>query len=220
MTKSACDCCGTCCRKGGPALHTADRRLVESGVLSPGDMITIRRGEYIFFPLAEEPAPAREEVLKIQGKGSDWRCTFLDSGTSTCTIYRSRPLACRLLKCWDPDDVLGITGRDLVTRFDFVPESHPVFSLMREHEDNCPVPDIALLRAQLAEKKQRHKVLADLTDLVNRDLQVRSGAVRTFRFSLSDELFFFGRPIFQLLVPAGLSLLESTEGLVLQYDGS
>jgi Fe-S-cluster containining protein len=220
MTRSACDCCGTCCRKGGPALHTADLELVKSGFLGRGDMVTIRCGEYIFYPFSDEPQPAREELLKIQGKGADWCCKFLDSGTSTCTIYRNRPLACRLLKCWDPDDVLGITGRELVTRFDFVPESNPMSGLMKEHEKNCPVPDIALLSTQPAEKKQQQELLTALTELVNRDLQIRSRAVRTFRLSLPDELFFFGRPIFQLLVPAGISMVESREGQVLQFNGT
>lgn len=217
MIKAACDCCGTCCRKGGPALHAKDRELVESGLLSFGDIITIRKGEYVLNPISDEPHPAGEEFLKIQGKGADWCCTFLDNESLTCTIYQNRPLACRILKCWDPDDILEIAGKELVTRFDFIPENNPVFNLMKKHDENCPVPDIAMLRARLLEKNQREETLAVLTGLANRDLQIRSGAIQQFRLSLSDELFFFGRPMFQLLVPVGISVVESAWGLSLEF---
>lgn len=216
MIKSACDCCGTCCRKGGPALHTADLELVQSHLLCFGDLITIRRGEYVLHPVTDEPQPAEKEFLKIQGREGEWCCTFLDSKSSTCTIYTTRPLACRLLRCWDPDELLEITGKELINRFDLVSESNPMFHLMKMHEKSCPVPDIASLQGQLSEIKQRDEALTALTGMVNHDLQIRSGAVRKFQLSVADELFYFGRPIFQLLVPAGISMEESPQGLILQ----
>ena len=220
MQKMACDCCGTCCRKGGPALHTEDRRLVETGVLGLGDLITIRRGEYVLQPLTDKPLPAKEEFLKIQGKGTDWCCKFLDNELSTCTIYSNRPLACRLLKCWDTDDVLAVAGRELLNRFSLVPENNPVYSLMKKHDDECPVPDLTSLNTQLSEKKYRDDTLATLTGLVNRDLQIRLYTAKKFHLSIADELFCFGRPIFQLLVRVGISVTESAEGLTLQYSGT
>ena len=220
MIKSACDCCGTCCRKGGPALHTADRELVLSHQLSFGDLITIRQGEYVLHPVSDEPQPAEEEFLKIQGREGEWCCTFLDSKSSTCTIYTSRPLACRLLRCWDPDELLEITGKELINRFDYISESNPMFRIMKMHEKSCPVPDIASLPSRLSGKKLRGETLTALTWLVNHDLQIRSGAVRKFQLSLPDELFYFGRPIFQLLAPAEISVEESPQGLNLQFTNT
>ncbi len=199
-------------------MHTEDRQLVEAGILKLGDLITIRHGEYILHPISDAPLPAKEELLKIQGKGGSWCCKFLDNDSLTCTIYNNRPLACRLLKCWDPDDVLKITGKELLNRFDLIPPSNPLFSLTKKHDSECPVPDITSLVDQLFDKKQREETLARMSGLANRDLQARLYAAQMYHLSLADELFYFGRPIFRILEQVGISAKESVEGLSLHYN--
>ena len=41
----ACARCGTCCRKGGPSFHQADKKLIEKGLISSSQLYTIREGE-------------------------------------------------------------------------------------------------------------------------------------------------------------------------------
>ena len=97
--KEQCDCCGTCCRNGGPPLHKPDKPLVASGVLTFEDLVTVRRGEMVMPPMAKEPVTAQVEWIKVQGRSGQWCCRFLDMSSNTCTIYQNRPLSCRTLKC-------------------------------------------------------------------------------------------------------------------------
>lgn len=201
-------------------MHTEDYKLIASNVLTFADLITVRKGEYIYHPLSETPQPAQQEFVKIRGKGSDWCCIFFDNEQSVCTIYRHRPIACRLLKCWDPEDILAVTGKNLLNRLTLVPGNDPLMDLICIHENECPVSMINSLVRQLRTPGMKNKVLAELTRLVNIDLQLREYAARSYQLSLVRELFYFGRPLFQQLVPFGISVLETPDGITLQYDNT
>jgi hypothetical protein len=198
-------------------LHTEDITLVVSGILSLDDLVTVRKGEYVYQPLADDPRPARQELVKIRGQGADWSCVFLDNEQSVCTIYSHRPLACRLLKCWSPEDVLAVAEKNLLDRLAIIPETNPMVELICGHEEKCPVTGINSLVEQLHTPEGRDNVLGELIRLVNVDLKVREYAVREYRLSLARELFYFGRPLFQLLAPFGLSAIETPDGVILQY---
>lgn len=215
--ESGCKCCGTCCRKGGPALHIEDADLVASGFLTLDDLITVRRGEHVLHPLSDKPQPAAHEFVKIRGKGADWCCAFLDDGNSRCTIYEHRPLACRLLKCWAPEDLLAITGKNLLTRFAIIPENDPLAPLVEEHEAACSVMVMNSLAAQMRSPELQKEILAELTSMVTFDCRLRSYAVSAHKLSLARELFYFGRPLFQLLVPFGIESKAAPGGIILQH---
>ncbi|MDW7772501.1 MAG: YkgJ family cysteine cluster protein [Desulfobulbaceae bacterium] len=214
--KTSCDCCGTCCRKGGPALHTEDYDLLTAGLLSFDDLITVRQGEYVHHPMHEAPQPADRELIKIRGKGADWCCHFLDSEKSLCMFYEHRPLACRLLKCWAPDEVIAIAGKNLLDRFSLIPENEPVAALIRKHEEDCSLRIMHSLTAQLHIPELRKEIIDLLTVQVNLDCRIRGYAVREYNLTLARELFYFGRPLFQLLIPFGLSYTAAPGGEILQ----
>jgi len=199
-------------------MHTEDYKLIASNVITLADLITVRKGEYTYHPLSEDPQPAVQEFVKIRGKGSGWCCIFFDNEQSICTIYQHRPIACRLLKCWDPEDVLAVTGKNLLNRRALIQGNDPLADLVCIHEDECPVSVINSLVIQLRTPGMKNKVLAELTRLVNIDLQLREYAVRAYRLSLASELFYFGRPLFQQLVPFGISVFETPDGITIQYE--
>ncbi len=218
ILKTACDRCGTCCRQGGPALHTGDRHLIELGVLGFEDLITVRRGELAFQPLADSPTPVAREFIKIQGQGSDWCCKFYDGNARECTIYENRPLACGLLDCTAPDALLAITGKDLLNRFDCIPGNDPLLPLVHLHERECPCPELDKVTDDLRSDDSRAETLQDLTVRTRVDLGIRNRAVHQCGLSVAGELFYFGRPLFQLLIPLGVRISESAQGLVLHYE--
>ena len=214
--QSSCKRCGSCCKQGGPALHSADLDLVRAGHLHFEDLITVRRGELALQPLADKPETVTEEFLKLKGQGSDWCCRFYDPQAKGCTIYHHRPVACGLLDCSHPDELLAIAGRDLLNRFDLLSEGDPVLDLVKLHEETCPCPPLAeLLNAPAAEKEA---ALEGLSNQVNLDLAVRSRAAREFGLSVDLELFYFGRPLFQLLQPLGFSVAETRGGLMVRQS--
>ncbi len=216
-TGTTCERCGTCCRRGGPALHGDDRELVVSGRLGIGDLVTVRRGELALQPLAHTPTPVEREFVKIQGRAGEWCCRFYDEENAACTIYGHRPLACRLLQCRAPDPVAAIAGKDLLDRFDCMAADDPLRPVVLAHERECPCPPLAALAAALDVPKQRNSLLAELTQRVNRDLALREQAVRVHGLSVGAELFYFGRPLFQLLPPLGIRVRECGRGVKLEY---
>jgi len=213
--KQSCDRCGSCCKQGGPALHTQDLDLVMSGALRFEDLITVRRGELALQPLTDEPQPVTEEFLKLKGQGNDWCCRFYDHEAAGCTIYAHRPVACGLLDCTHPDELLAIAGRDLLNRFDLLADDDPLLPLVELHEEHCSCPQLAGLLERLAADNE--DTLEQLTRQVNLDIAVRNKAAREFDLSVDRELFYFGRPLFQLLQMLGFTVTETVQGLHLHH---
>ncbi len=118
--QTECKRCGMCCTKGGPALHSQDLELVHGGQLPIEKLITIRKGELAHNPLTGAVQPVKSELVKIKGTGKDWRCTYFNNAARGCTIYGSRPLSCRTLKCWAPDELLKIVEKDTLSRMDIL----------------------------------------------------------------------------------------------------
>lgn len=215
QAKTSCDRCGSCCKQGGPALHTRDLDLVLSGTLYFEDLITVRRGELALQPLTNSPQPVPAEFIKIKGQGNDWCCRFYDHQAAACTIYAQRPVACGLLDCTHPDELLAIAGRDLLSRFELLAADDPLLPLVKLHKEHCPCPQLSKLAVRLVADKE--DTIEQLTRHVNLDLAVRSKAAREFSLSVDRELFYFGRPLFQLMQPLGFTVTESMQGLVLHY---
>jgi hypothetical protein len=46
----------------------------------------------------------------------------------------------------------------------------------------------------------------------------RSIAIHQFQLSLPLELFYLGRPLFQVLMPLGVRIMETADGITLQYS--
>jgi Fe-S-cluster containining protein len=211
--KTSCDRCGSCCLQGGPALHGGDLHLIRAGSLAIGDLVTIRKGELAYQPMADTPSLVDAEFLKIGGKPGSWACRFYDEPGRACTIYGNRPLACGLFDCTAPEAVLGITGQDLLTRFSCAEHDEPLVSIAREHEGQYPCPDLAGILSRLQDGGQRKNVLARLTPLVNDELTFRCQVAKQRQLSIGEELFWFGRPLFQLLQPLGIQVQETVSGL-------
>ena len=212
--QSSCKKCGNCCRQGGPALHEKDLSLVREGKLQIRSLITIRKGELTENPVAGAIQPAGVELVKIVGTGRRWDCCFYDEKKG-CTIYDNRPLACVLLKCWDTEDILNIVEKETLSRFDILASDDPLVPVIREHQRICPLPDLLYIRNNGSRLPGRMK--KELEKLVRDDLRFRTRVIRDFDLKLSEELFYFGRPLFQLLQPLGAIISESPSGITLRW---
>jgi hypothetical protein len=215
--QQGCRRCGTCCRQGGPALHGEDLALIRSGRLRLDDLITVRVGEMAFQPLAAEAEPVTREFLKIQGRDGTWCCTFYDEAAKGCLRYGHRPVACGLLDCTDTGPLLAIAGQDLLTRFDCIKLDDPILAVIRKHQINSPCPDIQTISNDFQQVGARAEILESLRREVNLDLAFRARTAGDFHLSVALELFYFGRPLFQLLLPLGIQPVNTRDGLRLSY---
>jgi len=211
--QTECLRCGICCQKGGPALHGQDLALVRSGKLPWEDLITIRRGELAYNPLTDRVEPVLQELVKIRGTGQEWCCCYYEPASKGCSIYGNRPMACGVLQCWQPEATLALIGQDLLSRLDLLEEGDPFRSLVLDHERDCPCPDMGEVEKSLAVNDE--SVLRSLETLANSDFAFRNRVVQEYNLSLANELFLFGRPLFQLLQAFGVVVFESSQGLKL-----
>ena len=185
--------------------------MLRGGYLPMANLITIRRGELAHNPLSGIIEPILSELVKIRGTGQEWCCWYYEPASKGCSIYGNRPLACGILKCWQPEETLALVGKDLLSRLDILDDDDPLHPLVLEHERLCPCPDIGDVEKTLS--KQAGNILPSLEDQVNIDLAFRDTVVKEFNLPLSLELFLFGRPLFQLLQAFGVAVSESPQGL-------
>ncbi|WMW64004.1 YkgJ family cysteine cluster protein [Nitratidesulfovibrio liaohensis] len=116
-----CRGCGTCCRKGGPALHTEDLALFRAGHLAPEYCLTLRAGE-LARDLNGQLRPLERELVKLRprmaARNGDWTCLFLNQSDNRCGVYAHRPAECRALLCRDTWAIKTLHAVDRVTRLD------------------------------------------------------------------------------------------------------
>lgn len=178
-------------------------------------LITLRKGELALNPVAGMLKAIPVELVKLKGTGRQWNCCYFDQSENRCTVYEHRPQACRVLKCWDPEELLAMVEKDTLTRLDILEDDDPLRSLIREHDRRYPCPDMeALVTMVPAMDEEKKRVLQKL---VNEDLHFRVRVIKEFELKLSEELFYFGRPVFQLLQPLGAKVTETAVGVQLHW---
>jgi len=178
-------------------------------------LITVRRGEMVVWPGAVTQTPARVELVKLQGRGGDWRCLFYARQTSGCAIYANRPLECRLFQCWAPDPLNRIIGQGTFTRTDLLHPDDPVREFILRQEVQCPANRIK----ELAPHAQPDSAaLRELENLVRIDLLIRAQAMGRLGIAPKLELFLFGRPYFIMLAPFGIAARETNTGMRLALN--
>lgn len=215
VQQDSCRRCGQCCMNGGPALHGPDLELIRSGRIPRSNLITLRKGEMAHNPVAGRVQPLEQELVKLKGTGKQWNCCYFDTDSNSCSLYEHRPLTCRVLKCWEPEELLEMVNRDTLTRLDILEKDDPLLELIVEHERKYPCPDLMTLADLAAVAPDGAKL--DLQNLVNGDLKFRARVAKRYSLKVSDELFYFGRPLFQLLQPFGIRVSESPLGLELHW---
>ncbi|WP_321404982.1 YkgJ family cysteine cluster protein [Maridesulfovibrio sp.] len=213
-----CKQCGTCCRKGGPALHTQDLPLLkEANGIDLTDIVTIRKGELAYDQPAGAVVPLEEEILKIKGSGGEWTCKFLALSSQVCRIYKNRPLECQKLFCGDPEPLMEIYSKDRISRKDVLPGGHPVLELIVEHDKKCDPAKMAEIAAAAVENWDKSEELqADLREMLIFDAAVRE--LVTAKAGLPEESmdFFFGRPMTIILKGYGIIATPSGKSFSLR----
>ncbi len=214
--QTSCRQCGTCCTNGGPALHGEDILLLNQGLIARTSLITIRKGEFAHNPVSDSVQATSEEIVKVKGTEGSWSCCFLDPVLKTCTIYTSRPLACRTLMCWDTESSLALVENDLLSRRQILAGDEKLLACVDQYDALVPSLDFTTLSSLSA--KQKRSRISKLEDLINADIQFRDSSIRESERIKDEELFLFGRPLFQLLQPFGFTITQKSNRLLLDVQ--
>ena len=212
---TTCRQCGTCCRKGGPALNRDDLALVRQGYIHHDQLLTIRQGEIGHNPATGRLEPVPVELLKIRGQGNGWTCLFFAEADNGCTIYAHRPATCRILKCWQPEALLATIYQNTLRRADLINPNDPILAEIDRHEQACPGKEFTELLADTDRDS-----LARLTEMVRADLAIRGEVAHKVGISLEMEFFLFGRPLFKQLTGSGIECVEEGGEIRLQRENS
>lgn len=220
---SHCTRCGTCCTKGGPALHGEDIGLLARGTLTLSGLVTVRAGMWVRDPFCTSTGgglgPLSQDIVKPASResqgGEGHTCIFLryDSHTRThgCAIHTDRPLECSTLFCEDTAPLQRIYATDRLTRARILDEHArsgadvaKLPELLEAYDGLCPASTFSELAAlpeiQLTEVRR-----TELAELCERDRLFRA------RAPVPRELhpFLLGTPLTTWLAGFGLRASES-----------
>ncbi len=197
MTLNACQRCGTCCEKGGPALHQGDLDLLEH--IPMRDVVCLRRGEMAFDPRSDSVQPLPAELLKIGGKAMGWECVYFQPQTKACSIYAYRPLECRSLFCADTAKVLQAMATPSLTRTDVVPKNSGLWACIEEHDQNFSVDQAMGLYK--TDNGRDGGLCFELDDLIRRETHFRKALAARVQADDRDLWAYLGRPLWLVLLP-------------------
>jgi Fe-S-cluster containining protein len=219
LSKGSCRRCGTCCLKGGPALHHADRELLDSGRIPLESLFTIRQGEPAFDNVAGRCVPVPTDIVKIAGSKDKTRaCRYYDRDNGICSIYDHRPLECRTLTCWDSAALEAIYNHDRLTRRDLVASVEGLWELVCDHQTRCGYDRITDLVARL-KAAWMPGIVDDLLHLIRYDQSLRQ-AIRERSHQQARHLdFLFGLPLMETIRRFGLRLVHTPAGITLEWTG-
>ena len=193
-----CSTCGTCCRKGGPALHLEDRPLVEQGFIHTRHLYTIRRGEPARDSVRDRLIRVDSDIIKIKGSSGNWACCFLDGDSNRCRIYEHRPLECRELECWNTSRLEQVYDRGRLSRRDLLAGIDGLWELIEDHERLCSYERIrGWLEGPSARSSEtsRHQ----LAEIMNYDAEVRRLMISRGGLEPGMLDFLLGRPVEQVV---------------------
>jgi len=212
-----CRQCGTCCRKGGPALHKEDARLLTEGVLQLQDLCTFRAGELVRDTSNDHVVPLPEEIVKIAApfgsRPDDWTCRFLMEN-NRCFIHDRHPAECRALFCDDPKELLAMHGEDRLDRKSILELLHApewLVDSVEAHEARCNYAALIELASHLEDQVAARKALVEVVeyDRAFRELMMEKGKVQK---ELLD--FLFGRPLMHTVIMFGIDARNNADGSI------
>ncbi len=192
--KTSCTRCGTCCKKGGPSFHHADKVLIEKGIILSKFLYTIRKGEISYDNIKACLLPATSDIIKLKGKKDSWTCIFFDEKENQCTMYDNRPLECRVLKCWDTREIERIYSLNRLTRKDLIASVKGLWDLVEDHQMRCSY-DALKRYIDMLNGVDREKALNGILDIIEYDRRIRELTVQKGGLDFEIADFLFGRPI-------------------------
>ena len=218
QTDSEVECrrCGTCCQKGGPALHIADQALVESGKIALKHLLTIRQGEPAYDNVNGTIAPAVTDIIKVDTcRKSASQCVFYDPRLKQCRIYDTRPSECQALNCRDTRKIEGIYSTARLTRRHLLSKVEGLWDLVREHQERCDYGFISELAMQLRQGRQPEQAQQQLLELIHYDETLRKSTVAHAGHTSQMLEFLFGRSLTFTVQMFQLKLSKTAQGSVL-----
>jgi Fe-S-cluster containining protein len=213
-----CRRCGTCCIKGGPALHLADKTLIDEGIIPANCLYTLRKGEMARDPFSDKPTELNIELIKVKGQSGKWTCTFFEIANTQCRIYIHRPAECRALQCWNTAEFAKAHKDEHLTRQHLLTGMAGLWDVIVDHEERCAYAKIKHWVAQL-EGNQHQVMMQNIIEAVRYDKAIRNLIVEKGNLDPGMTDFLFGRSLVQTMPMFGIHVRKDDEGYKLIKSG-
>jgi Fe-S-cluster containining protein len=198
-----CIRCGTCCKKGGPSFHLADKHLIDKGLILSKYLFTIRKGELIYDNVREELLPLSSELIKIKGKKDSRTCIFFNESEKKCEIYKNRPVECKALKCWDTREIERIYSKNRLTRKDLFIDIDGLWELVEDHQSRCSYEKIKTILQK--QETSKNAIQKEILEIIRYDNQIRHLVVKKGGMDSGILDFLFGRSLTGTIKPFGFA---------------
>lgn len=212
--RKACTRCGTCCRKGGPTLHSVDLEMIESGQIPVKYLFTIRKGEPAFDNIRGVIFTTTEDIIKIKGKTDVSACVFYDLAHSVCDIYEHRPLECRILACWDTKAIEEYYGRDRLNRENLIAKVEGLWELVRDHQERCSYARLAQIAGPIR-GSGKEQYTREIFEMIRFDSSLRALIIERSGIDLEMLEFLLGRPMLQTVRMFGICVDTTSNRLTI-----
>ncbi len=211
-----CARCGTCCKKGGPAFHLEDKKLIENGAIPSKFLFTIREGEPSYDNVKEVFFTALSDIIKIK-PGTDFSSCIFYRDDKGCEIYEKRPSECKVLKCWDTSEIEELYNRDRLTRKELLNNVEGLWDLVLDHQIRCSYNKLKTFADDLNGGETKD-ALSGISDILFYDKHIRKVVME--KTGIDSEMidFIFGRPMIKAVSAFGLKIEEKNGKLVVCKD--
>lgn len=206
-----CRQCGTCCRKGGPAIHQEDKKLLEHGHIPLRYLFTIRKDEPVYDNIQGCIISAPSDIIRIKSRESSSTCAFFNPEYNQCTIYDKRPLECRILECWNTRKIEEIYDKGRISRQELLTNTPPLIDLVEYHENRCAYQIIKKLIHQLNQGDKKN-ALENIREILAFDNHLRLLAIEKSICKTDIIDFLFGSPLQKTLQRMGLKVIKKRHG--------
>jgi Fe-S-cluster containining protein len=220
-TRPYCLQCGECCRQGSPTLYVEDRPILLKGIIRRLDLMTLRAGEIGFSNATHDLVLLPEERIKVKEKQGGRECLFLDSETNACRIYDDRPLQCRAMECWNPENFQSLDGQAFLSRKELFNPDDPMIPIIESHAKRCAISDLQEALSRI--KKNVDAAQDQALDILFFDQHLREYLSREQGITPENQVLLIGRPVFDLIQSFGFRIEEDMGGklnLVLNTFGN
>jgi len=206
-----CVRCGECCREGSPSLHLEDLGLWSHGLLSPRELVTLRKGEIVHLNIEGRLGPLCDELVKIKQRPETGHCLFYREQDCSCSIYEHRPLQCRVQACWAPGSLEELWHTQKLARQDLVRDDEEMLELIRAHDDRC-APDKLDAACREWRESAGEAALERILDQLRYDIALRALIMERLAIGEEELEFFFGRSLIHLVRTYGLRVDRDGDG--------
>ncbi len=210
--------CGTCCREGGPTLHTVDRHLVDDGFIPARHLVTIRAGERVWDNIHRRLVLSDLEMIKVKGSSGTWTCICFDPEACGCRIYNHRPSQCLAQKCWAPSELEAIAADRRLTRRDVLSDVQGLWKLIDDHENRCSYRRIPPISEALHRTPGDASITAPLMEMVTYDQALRRVLVENGKAHEDMLDFLLGRPMTRTLNGFGFVVDTTGDGTAISFS--